>query len=594
RSRLSRTVLRAAAIVGALAGFVAGVDLLRALRPALLVDPEPAWAVPRLLLGLAVAAAAAGAGALAAGLYAFWAREPASRAPLRPLAGSRLAFALLAAGAVCAGAALRFAALSRIPEPLWIDDASLIPAALELSGRPSDFADAIRPAPFGVAKPYGSVGVLYLEGFRASLRGFGATVFGVRFPAALAGSLSIATGALLGASLLPAGGGALTALALAGMRGHLILSRWSWCMIVLVPIVDLATLALVHARRRRSAGLALLGGAIAGIGAHVYLAAWPAAAGLGLFALWPAAPARRATELPDERPERRRERLGRAALFALGFALAASPIFLLRSGRTAPYFARTSDHNVRLEIARSGSLLPPFAAAADTLAAPWLIPDPIARHDLPGRSRLGWLLGIPAAIALARSLIRPRDGLSALVLAQTVAVLAATVAGGQADHPNGARFAYLTTLAALCAAAGLIWLAGLAPGRLRSAAAIAAAGVLVVAGALGARDALRIWPDRPETFDGFHGQDTLIGRAAARWDRYGDVGIASGLGHSPLTIGAVRRWRLDPDAAGAPSARRGFRVRIAAPGDAGGEGERRVETIADPRGTEWAVVWAAK
>jgi len=53
---VSRSVSRAAALAGALAGFVAGVDLLRALRPALLVDPEPAWAAPRLLLGLAVAA----------------------------------------------------------------------------------------------------------------------------------------------------------------------------------------------------------------------------------------------------------------------------------------------------------------------------------------------------------------------------------------------------------------------------------------------------------------------------------------------------------------------------------------------------------
>ena len=562
---------------------MAGVDLLRALRPALLVDPEPAWAAPRLLLGLAVAACAAAAAVLAAGIFALWARLPASRAPLQPLPLRRRALVLLAAGALCAGAALRFAALSRVPGPLWVDDSSLIPAALGLSGAPSDFADAIRPAPYGVARPYGSVGVLYLEAYRASLRRFGATVFGVRFPSALAGSLSIATGALLARALLPPGGGALTALALAGMRGHLILSRWSWNMIALVPIVDLATLALTAARRRRSPGLAAAGGAIAGVGAHVYLAAWPAAAGLGLFALW-----------PGERPERPRERLGRAAVFALGFALVAAPIFLLHAGRTAPYFARASDHNVRLEIARTGSLLPPFAAAADTLSAPWLVADPIARHDLPGRSRLGLLLGIPVAIALGRSLLRPRDGLSALVLAHAAAVLAATIAGGQADHPNGARFAYLTTLAAVCAAAGLMWLASLAPERRRRAAALAAVGVLALSGAIGARDALVAWPSRPETFAGFHGQDTLVGRAAARWDRYGTVEVAPGLGHSPLTIGAVRRWRLDPDGSPTPAAGRAFRIRIAPPSDGGEAGERRVETVADGWGREWAAVWARR
>jgi hypothetical protein len=70
------TVRRAAALVGVLSGFVAGVDLLRALRPALLVDPEPAWAAPRLLLGLAVAVGAAAAGAVAAGVFALWARQP--------------------------------------------------------------------------------------------------------------------------------------------------------------------------------------------------------------------------------------------------------------------------------------------------------------------------------------------------------------------------------------------------------------------------------------------------------------------------------------------------------------------------------------
>jgi hypothetical protein len=140
-----------------------------------------------------------------------------------------------------------------------------------------------------------------------------------------------------------------------------------------------------------------------------------------------------------------------------------------------------------------------------------------------------------------------------------------------------------------------MWLAGLAPRARRSAAGLLAAGVLVVSGALGARDALCEWPDRPETFDGFHGQDTLIGRAAARWDALGVVSVAPGLGHSPITIAAVRRWRLDPDAAAEPPRRRALRVRIAGPRDpGGGEGERRVETIRDGLGREWAVVWARR
>ena len=387
---------------------------------------------------------------------------------------------------------------------------SLVPAALELSGRPSDFADAIRPAPYGVAKPYGSVGVLYLEAYRASLRRFGATVFGVRFLLGARGRRSrSSTGALLGRALLPAGGGTLAALALAGMRWHLILSRWAWNMIALVPIVDLATLAVAAARRRRSTGLAAAGGAVAGVGAHVYLAAWPAAAALGLFAMWPSerGEPRRAGSRAGRGVRRRvpRRRRRRSSSSARGGPRPTSP-----APPTTTFGWRWT---------RTRSLMPPFAAAADALAAPWLIPDPIPRHDLPGRSRLGLLLGVPVAIALARALLRPRDGISALLLAHGIAVLAATVAGGQADNPNGARFAYLTTVAAVSVAAG-------APVARRPRARIAAPRTAALArsgcspssGALGARDALADWPAAAETFDGFHGQDTLIGRAAARWD----------------------------------------------------------------------------
>src|SRR5262249_29436842 len=173
---------------------------------------------------------------------------PAAGAPLRPLPLSAGLLGALTAAAIVAGAALRFAALDRVPEAMWIDDVSLIRPALALTGAPSDFADALRPAPFGVPRPYGSVGVLYLEGYRAVLHLWGTTVFGVRFPSALAGVASLVTAALLGRALLPSGGGALAALILAGLRWHLILSRWAWVMIVLAPIVDIATLLAIRAR----------------------------------------------------------------------------------------------------------------------------------------------------------------------------------------------------------------------------------------------------------------------------------------------------------------------------------------------------------
>jgi len=574
---------RAAVLVGLTAAFVVAVDLVAWARPGLLLDPEPSWAPVRLLLGLAIAGGAAAAGGLAAAAFRLWSAGPRAGAPLEPLPLRRGALAALAAAAILIGAWLRFADLSRVPSVLWVDDLSLIRPALALTGRPGDFSDAIRPAPFGVAKPYGTIGVLYLEAYRASLSAWGTNVFGVRFPSAAAGAASLVTAALLGRALLPAGGGALAALVLAGMRWHLILSRWGWNMIALGPILDLAALAVVATRRRGSVALAGVGGALAGIGAHIYLSAWPAAAALGLFCLWPAVV-----------PEPFARRAARAAAFVVGFALLAAPLFLLREGRVASYFARTADHNVALEVRRTKSPLPPIAAAADAIAAPWFLADPTARHDLPGRRRLGWLLGVPVAVAFGRALVRPRDALSGLLLAQAMAALGSVVAGGQADNPNGSRFVYLASFTAVAAAAGVLWLVGLAPPARRRLAALAAIGALAVGGGIGARDALIVWPEGRATFDGFHGQDTLIGRAAARWDRFGEVVVAPDIGRSDLGIAAVRNYRLDPDGGSGPDASRRFRIRILAPDAPPEPGERSVERVADAWGRSWAIVLARR
>ncbi len=575
---------RPAFLVGLLAAYVGAVDLARRIGPALLRDPEPAWAPWRLLLGLGAAGVAATAGAAAAALFLAWARTRAAAEPLAPLPLRRATLVGIAVAALAAGAGLRFWELQRVPEPLWVDDLSLIRPALELSGAPADFADSVRATPFGVRRPYGSIGVLYLEGYRAILRLSGTTVLGVRLSSALAGTASLVTAALLGRALLPAGGGMLSALVLAGLRWHLILSRWAWNMIVLAPIVDLATLALLVSRRRGRAVPALLSGVLAGIGAHVYLSAWPAAAGLALFALWPAEPG-----------EPRRAPALRSGAFLFGFALCVAPLFLLREGRAAPYFARTADHNVSIEMKREKSWLPPLAAAADALISPWLLADPSPRNDLPGHTRLGWIYGVPVAIALGRALLRPRDALSGLLLAHAAAFFAAVVAGGQADNPNGSRFAYLSTLTAVAVSAGTLWIVGRVPPAGRRAAAIGAVGVIGIVGALGSRDALLRWPGRIETFVGFHGGDTRIGRAAARWDRYGTVEVAPGVGDSRLAVEAVWRFRLDPDlATDAPRGSRNRRIRIVAPGAPPAPAERAVEWLHDPRGRPLAVVLARR
>ena len=150
----------------------------------------------------------------------------------------------------------------------------------------------------------------------------------------------------------------------------------------------------------------------------------------------------------------------------------------------------------------------------------------------------------------------------------------------------------------MAAAAGILCLLALVAPETRRAAAIAALGLVAISGILGARDALRDWPRRRETFDGFHGQDTLLARAAVRWDRYGEVAVSPALAHSSITIDAIRRYRLDPDAPPAGAARdataprRSFR--IAAPGTPPQTGERPVERVRDAWGRDWGVVLGAR
>ena len=588
----------AALLAGLLVSLIVGVDLVRAIRPTLLLDADPSWAVPRLILWWALLVSTAGAGGLAAALFLLWSRTSRSRAAAEPLPLRRGALVALAVAAVLVGALVRFVWLERIPVPVWVDDVSLITPALSLEGTWRDFRDSIRPAPFGVEDPYGTVGVLYLEAHRLLMKLTGTTVAGVRLPAALAGAVSIITGALLGRALLPSGGGALVALILAGMRWHLILSRWGWVAMALVPIVDVASLLALRSRRyaarARRVGAALTAaaaGAVIGLGAHVYLAAWVAAGGLLALVLWP-------RPLDPKKKESTGSPLLAGAVFLLGLAATAAPLFLFRENRAAPYFARTRDHNVLLEMRRTRSLLPPLAAAADSLVAPWLLPDPIPLNDLPGRSRLGWILGIPVAAAMARALLTPREDLSAFLLAHGAAAFVASVAGGQATLPNGFRYAYLTTVTAVAAAAGTLWLVGLVRGPARRAAALAAVGLLAISGAIGARDALFRWGESRETFDYFHGPDTLIGRAALRWERYGRTEADPTLMHSTITYGAVRRHGLDPDGPSRYGLGEGTRrtdraFRIVSPEAARAAPTRVVERVRDAWGREWAVVLAA-
>jgi hypothetical protein len=572
--------------VGGAVAFVVGVQIVRAIRPALLMDPDPSWIVARFLLWLGVLAGTASAGGLAAAGFLSWSRSSLGKAEPGPLPLRPGTTAIVCGSALLAGLFLRLVWIQSLPIPFLGDEISLIGPSLGLTGQWRDFANSIRPVPYGAPDAHEMIGVLYLRMFRESLGVFGATVLGVRFISFAGGALSLVTGTLLARALLPGGGAALTAVVLAGLRWHLILSRIGWHSVILVPLVDLATLAVIASRRRQRPAVAALAGALLGLGAHFYLAAWIAGAAVLGFCALPRAPR-----------ETARKRVQRLAFCAAGFLVVAAPLFLFREGRSVGYFGRASRHSVIAEVRYARSLLPPFSVAAESLVAPWLLPDPEGWHDLPGRSRLGWIIGIPVAVAFARALASPRAELSGLLLVQAGLALVGAVAGGQAGHPNGFRFGYLTTLTAVAAASGFLQIVRWAPIAGRRAAAIAVIGLAAASGAAGARDAILRWPEHRATFYCFGGEDMLIGRAAARWEKYGFVRVAPGLGRAEANIDTVRRYRLSPPGASGraapsePVVLRNSRVfRIADPRTRPGEGERRVETVRDGFGLDWAVV----
>jgi hypothetical protein len=582
----------AALAAGASAAFVAAVGLVLALRPQLLLDPDPAWAPARFLLTMLVIGAAGGAGVSLAAALLLWGRTRAVRERLPGLPFSAGALAGLACAALLLGTVARFSALDRLPAPLWVDDLSLIPPALSLHGNARDFADPVRAVPFGLARPYGSVGVLYLELYRWSLLLFGTTVFGVRFLSAAAGVLSIATAIALGRALLPRGGGALAGLAIAGMRWHLILSRWGWNAIVLAPLLDIAALLLLRARRRRSLAATAAAGLVAGIGAHIYLAAWVALAALAAFLAWPG---------PDLT---RRWRLGAAGIFVAMFLLAASPLFRADPGKT-PYFRRAGQHNVLVEVRRQRSVAPLFSSAATALAAPWFLADPSPWNDLPGRTRLGWILGIPVAAALARALSRPREELSAFLLAHAGAAFASTVIWGTEMQPNGYRVAYLTTVTAVAVAAGSLSLLSHFSARARRAGAVVIVGLLAISGALAARDVFLRWGPMLEAWESYQGRDNLVAKAVLRWQPYGSVSVDPGLSSilankTTLWVDLLVRYRLgagaaeplSPPAPVGDGARQSFRLVPAT--QVPRAGERVVEIVRDGRGAKWALVLGAR
>ncbi len=256
--RPTRIAARAAVVAGAAAAFVAAATLLDAIGPELLIDADPAWAIlaaapdpPPGRRGRRCRRRRRRAASTSRAARRRFDRTssrrtcPAGPSPRRERPPS------------CWEPACGLPVSSRFRSLSGMTSCSCFRRPWRSRASPGDFRDTVRMVLDDGGRHSGTVGVLYLEAFRAALRTFGTTVFGVRFLSAFGGVLSLCTAMLLGRALLPRGGGTLAGLVLAGLRWSLILSRWGWNMIVLAPLLDVATLVALRARRRGRAGAAV-------------------------------------------------------------------------------------------------------------------------------------------------------------------------------------------------------------------------------------------------------------------------------------------------------------------------------------------------
>ena len=529
---------------GLAVAFAVGMALVRWWSPGVLFRPDRSWWRLWLLMMAGSCGVVFVSGRLAADALGRFMSTRLGKAPFAPLPFSRTALLAIAVFAVVTGALLRIAWLAD-PPPLFSDEVTLISPTLALEGTFRDFLPPYRGVPYGIEKPWGSVGVVYLEVFRGALRTFGLNTAGLRATSVLGGVASLLTATLLARALLPAGGGALAALALAGLRWHLIMSSWGWVAICVTPVLDLAAWFLVRGRVKRSGPLTIAAGVLAGIGGHIYLAGWVGFGALLLFRLWP---------VDDGETRRRRHPMRRSSRWRSSDRCSRSSSLRAKARpRTSPASGVTTSCG---SSAFASRCFPFSRRLPEELGAPWFVPEPQGWADLPGRNRLGLVLGVLVAVAFARSFSRPRDAFSVFLLAQDgVFALATSVAQGTCGSPNGYRFVYLTSATAIAVAGGAIAVVSVLPQRGRRAGAMAISGLIAISGAFGARDALVLWPVSRFRFEGFRAGETLLAEAAERWRAYGTVTVEI-MGES-RTVSSLSNHRVfSGPAPASPGARR--------------------------------------
>ncbi|HEY3172429.1 MAG TPA: glycosyltransferase family 39 protein [Thermoanaerobaculia bacterium] len=422
--------------------------------------------------------------------------------------GFRLRHALLFAGILAAGVAMRWVAPRQIPPGVWGDAPAEVEAALREPGR----------IPWFGGRPFGAQGgasnalvsYLYVKFCELLFRVFGRGDVGILALSAVGGSLALPAVFWLGREI--AGRRvALIAMTLSSLAmSPLVFSRWAYTAAMLLPLVLAAAAAALRAIATGRVAWAILAGLLLGLSLHTYVPSWAVAAGFGVFA---------STML--SRPERRKLVFaGGIATFAaflpFGISFLEFPGRLGGRARDVSFLIRTRDVTLP---GGNGPFAPPLRLLYNAVEYSGVLlwtGDPNPKNGIPGRPAVSVLIGVAALAGTALSWRRARSGDPGhrLLLAIAGASLLAGIFSDAVGSPSALRVYPFVGASILLAAFGFVrWVPASAralPVRVEFLWALGFSLVLV----LETVPFFAVWPDNGLVGGSFCPQGTAAGRLA--------------------------------------------------------------------------------
>ena len=416
--------------------------------------------------------------------------------------------ALLFAGILAAGVALRWIAPRQIPPGVWADALFEAEGALRHPGT----IPWLGGQPLAVEGLHNSalVSNLYLKFCSLLFRIFGRGDVGLLALSAVGGTLALPAAYWLGREISGRRRGLVAMAILAFSQWPLVFSRWAWTGALLLSLVLGAAAAAVRARRTGSAGWAAVAGLLLGLSLHTYVSAWAVAAGFAIFAIGGL----------------RRPAGAKLALAATGTALLAflpfAPAFLEYPERLGGRAHDVSFLAPTKDVAVPGGNrpgAPPLRLLYNGVEYTGLFlwtRDPNPRHGFPDRPPFDALLGVAALVGAGLSYRKARDGSAGdqLLCLLAGASLLAGILGNPGGAPNGLRIYPFVGIAALWAAGSLDRWASAAARALSASTASVWALALTVLFVLETVPFLTRWPGDPLVAGSFCVLESDLGRTA--------------------------------------------------------------------------------